>query len=421
MGIFKNKYVRIFLVFLIIFVAIWIYDSVNQPDQHYSQAVAEFEAITSDSNEESFDNYLEQHAGAARPDHVIRIEGEDFTETEGEGFSVIEDFNDLDGQSVLTPEIGSISWDVEIEDAGLYNMRVHYYPVEGKSSAIQREVNINGELPFDRAEYIVFDRVWDDQGDEIRRDENDNDLRPRQVERPQWLNSAFRDSEGYFNDPFLFYFEEGTQTITLTSKREPMVIDYIELYQHHPAPTYAEVKADYEAQGLEPVSDQFIKVQGEDAARKSSPTLFPLMDNSSPTVEPYHVSKLRVNAIGGQNWQQPGQWIEWDIEVEEEGLYQIALKRKQDLLRGVYSSRRLTINGEVPFREVNVMRFNYNLQWSNDILGESEEEPYLFHLKEGTNTIRMTVTLGDIAPMLRTIESSVLELNDMYRKIIMIT
>src|SRR5690625_473083 len=106
MGIFKNKYVRIFLVFLIIFVAIWIYDSVNQPDQHYSQAVAEFEAITSDSNEESFDNYLEQHAGAARPDHVIRIEGEDFTETEGEGFSVIEDFNDLDGQSVLTPEIG---------------------------------------------------------------------------------------------------------------------------------------------------------------------------------------------------------------------------------------------------------------------------------------------------------------------------
>ena len=421
MGIFKNKYVRIFLVFLIIFVAIWIYDSVNQPDQHYSQAVAEFEAITSDSNEESFDNYLEQHAGAARPDHVIRIEGEDFTETEGEGFSVIEDFNDLDGQSVLTPEIGSISWDVEIEDAGLYNMRVHYYPVEGKSSAIQREVNINGELPFDRAEYIVFDRVWDDQGDEIRRDENDNDLRPRQVERPQWLNSAFRDSEGYFNDPFLFYFEEGTQTITLTSKREPMVIDYIELYQHHPAPTYEEVKAEYEAQGLEPVSDQFIKVQGEDAARKSSPTLFPLMDTSSPTVEPYHVSKLRVNAIGGQNWQQPGQWIEWDIEVEEEGLYQIALKRKQDLLRGVYSSRRLTINGEVPFREVNVMRFNYNLQWSNDILGESEEEPYLFHLKEGTNTIRMTVTLGDIAPMLRTIESSVLELNDMYRKIIMIT
>ena len=421
MGIFKNKYVRIFLVFLIIFVAIWIYDSVNQPDQHYSQAVAEFEAITSDSNEESFDNYLEQHAGAARPDHVIRIEGEDFTETEGEGFSVIEDFNDLDGQSVLTPEIGSISWDVEIEDAGLYNMRVHYYPVEGKSSAIQREVNINGELPFDRAEYIVFDRVWDDQGDEIRRDENDNDLRPRQVERPQWLNSAFRDSEGYFNDPFLFHFEEGTQTITLTSKREPMVIDYIELYQHHPAPTYAEVKAEYEALGLEPVTDQFIKVQGEDAARKSSPTLFPLMDTSSPTVEPYHVSKLRVNAIGGQNWQQPGQWIEWDIEVEEEGLYQIALKRKQDLLRGVYSSRRLTINGEVPFREVNVMRFNYNLQWSNDILGESEEEPYLFHLKEGTNTIRMTVTLGDIAPMLRTIESSVLELNDMYRKIIMIT
>ena len=421
MDIFKNKYVRIFLVFLIIIAAVLIFDSVNEQDQHFSQAVAEFEAITSESDEDSFDNYLSEYSDAARPEHVVRIEGEDFTATEGEGFSVIDDFNDLDGQSVLTPELGSITWEVDVPETGLYNMRVHYYPVEGKSSAIQREININGDLPYTGADFIVFDRVWDDQGDEIRRDENDNELRPRQVENPRWLNSAFRDSEGYFNDPYLFYLEEGTQTISLISKREPMVIDYIELYQNPTPSPYEEVKARYEAEGIEPVSDKFIKIQAEDAVRKSSPTLFPLTDNSSPLLEPYHVSKLRVNAIGGQNWQQPGQWIEWEVEVEEEGLYQIGLKRKQDLLRGIYSSRRLTVNGEVPFEEVNVLRFNYNLNWSNDVLGESLEEPYLFHFKEGTNTIRMTVTLGDIAPMLRTIESSVLELNEMYRKILMIT
>lgn len=383
--------------------------------------MVEFDAIVSESNEDNYDHYLEKHANAARPDQVIRIEGEDFIETEGVGFSLIDEFNDLNEQSVLTPEEGSISWKVDIKEAGLYNMRVHYYPIEGKSSAIQREININGELPFSGADYVIFDRVWADQDDEIRRDENDNDLRPRQTEVPQWVNAPFRDSEGYFNEPYLFYFEKGTQTITLTSKREPMVIDYIELYQHQSAPTYEEVKVDYQANNLEPVSDTFIKVQAEDAVRKSSPTLFPLTDRSSPTVEPYHVSKLRVNTIGGQNWRQPGQWIEWEVEVEEEGLYQIALKRKQDLLRGIYSSRTLTVNGEVPFKEMDVIRFNYNLDWTTDILGKSDDEPYLFHLKEGTNTIRLTVTLGDVAPLLRTIESSVLDLNEMYRKILMIT
>lgn len=421
MRIFRNKLVRIILVLVIIFSSVWILDSRKKSDQHYSKAMVEFDAIVSESNDDNYDYYLEKHANAARPDQVIRIEGEDFIETEGVGFSLIDEFNDLNEQSVLTPEEGSISWKVDIKEAGLYNMRVHYYPIEGKSSAIQREININGELPFSGADYVIFDRVWADQDDEIRRDENDNDLRPRQTEVPQWVNAPFRDSEGYFNEPYLFYFEKGTQTITLTSKREPMVIDYIELYQHQSAPTYEEVKVDYQANNLEPVSDTFIKVQAEDAVRKSSPTLFPLTDRSSPTVEPYHVSKLRVNTIGGQNWRQPGQWIEWEVEVEEEGLYQIALKRKQDLLRGIYSSRTLTVNGEVPFKEMDVIRFNYNLDWTTDILGKSDDEPYLFHLKEGTNTIRLTVTLGDVAPLLRTIESSVLDLNEMYRKILMIT
>ena len=35
--------------------------------------------------------------------------------------------------------------------------------------------------------------------------------------------------------------------------------------------------------------------------------------------------------------------------------------------------------------------------------------------------VRLTVSLGEIAPLLRTIESSVLQLNEMYRKILIIT
>ena len=84
--------------------------------------------------------------------------------------------------------------------------------------------------------------------------------------------------------------------------------------------------------------------------RKSSPTLYPISDRSSPLMEPYHVSKIRMNAIGGYNWRVPGQWIEWEIEVPETGLYQIAFKRKQDFLRGIYTTRSLTIDGNTPLK-----------------------------------------------------------------------
>lgn len=392
----------------------------NSSDLQSTHAMAEFEAITSDDREGDYAHYLEELSSLPFPEEVIRIEGEDFVTSEGEGFEVVERANGLEGSAVITPEEGSISFEVDIVNAGLYNMRIHYYPMEGKSSAIERELEINGEVPFEGAKFILFDRLWSNEHDEILQDNRENDLRPRQVEDPDWLESPFRDSEGYYNEPYFFHFEEGTQTFTLTSKREPMMIDYIELYQHVPALDYQGKIAEYRENGIEPTKDQYIKVQAEDAIAKSSPTLFPLTDRSSPTVEPYHVSKLRVNTIGGVNWKQPGQWLEWEVEVEEEGLYQIALKSKQDQLRGLYASRSITINGEQPFEELNNIRFNYNLDWRTETLG-NEEDTYLVHLKEGSNRIRMTVTLGDIAPLLRTIESSVLELNDMYRKIIMIT
>ena len=38
---------------------------------------------------------------------------------------------------------------------GLYHIRIHYFPMEGKSAAIEREFRINGEIPFTGAEIIV--------------------------------------------------------------------------------------------------------------------------------------------------------------------------------------------------------------------------------------------------------------------------
>ncbi|WP_200965339.1 extracellular solute-binding protein [Insulibacter thermoxylanivorax] len=391
----------------------------DRPHQLPLTVKADFTPIVETVDENSYSLYLEKHADANRPNRTIRIEGEDYIEADGGEFITVEGYMGLDGTAVLTPEIGSISWRVPIEEAGLYQIRIHYFPMEGKSAAIERELRINSEIPFTGAEILLFDRVWDNRDPEIKRDDRGNDLRPRQVENPRWMLASFKDSDHYIEEPYYFYFDKGEQIITLVSLREPMAIDYIELYQEEAVPSYQEVKAMYEAQGLKPVQNQFIKVQGEAAIAKSSPTLYPISDRSSPSVEPYHVSKIRMNAIGGQNWRLPGQWIEWEIEVPEDGLYQIALKRKQDQLRGVYATRSLMIDGKHPFEEMKRIRFNYNAKWQMDVLGG--DEPYLFYLTKGKHRIRMTVTLGELAPLLQTIESSVLELNAMYRKILMIT
>ncbi|MFC4388773.1 extracellular solute-binding protein [Gracilibacillus marinus] len=387
--------------------------------QNQIKAMDDFEAITNDEEKNNYDSYLERYSTEAHPEESIRIEGEDFLEVEGEGFSVVDNIEGLDGKAVVTPEEGTIKWETQIETEGLYNIRIHYYPMEGKSSAIERSFAINDYTPFDGADLLIFHRIWDNRYDEVKKDDRGNELRARQIENPRWIVKSFMDSNGYYEEPYAFYLDKGVQELSLTSLREPMAIDYIELYQDIPSKSYEEVKKEYEANNIKEAKNQYIVLQGEDATSKSSPTLYPLSDRSSPTVEPYHVSKIRMNTIGGLNWKLPGQWIEWEFEVEEEGLYQIGLKRKQDQLQGVYATRSLSIDGESPFSEMQRIQFNHNMNWQMDILGE--EEPYLFHLTEGSHTIRMMVSLGDIAPLLRTIESSVLELNEMYRKILMIT
>jgi len=416
----KKRYVYLVLALAVLFLSVWMF---NRSDGSGSggrvRAMADFVAVTDEGPGNGYDRYLAGHAGAERPDDVIRIEGEDFAETVGDGFAVADRYEGLDGTAVLTPETGSISWDVPVSRPGLYNIRIHYYPIPGKSSAIERSFSINGDIPFKGAELLLFDRTWGNRHDAIRRDDRGNDLRPTQVEKPAWRLASFTDSEGDVDEPYLFHFERGVQRVTLTALREPMAIDYIELYQEPELKPYEEVRKGYEADGLQPSDNQLVILQAEDAVLKSSPTLYPLADRSSPSVVPYHVSKIRINTIGGLNWKLPGQWIEWEFEVEEDGLYHIALKRKQDQLRGLFATRGIMIDGQYPFREMKRVRFDFDMKWRTDVLGG--DEPYLFYLAKGKHRLRMQVTLGEIAPLIRTIESSVLELNELYRKIVMIT
>jgi ABC-type glycerol-3-phosphate transport system substrate-binding protein len=417
----RKKKALILLLAMVMILSLWSIYLTRDRGPGIVQAREDFEAVSGSEDSRSYEHYLSVHADADKPEQTIRIEGESYTQAVGGEFEVINGYAGLDGKVVVTPESGTISWEIPVQTKGLYQLRVHYYPATGKSSGIERKLELNGEVPFRGADVLLFDRVWGNRDDSVRRDDRGNELRPRQIEQPAWQFASFKDSAGYFEEPYQFYFEKGKQILSLTSLRESMAIDYIELYQEERVPQYGELQATYEAEGLKPADPIMIKVQGEQAVSKSSPTLAPISDRSSPSLEPYDVSKIRINTIGGINWKLPGEWIEWDVDVPEDGLYQIALKVKQDQLRGVYATRSLMIDGKTPFEEMKRIRFNYSPDWQTRVLGTSENDPYLFHLEKGTHRLRMTVTLGDIAPLLRTVESSVLELNDMYRKILMIT
>lgn len=82
------------------------------------------------------------------------------------------------------------------------------------------------------------------------------------------------------------------------------------------------------------------------------------------------------------------------------------------------STRKLLIDGRVPFQEMEQIRFPYNSNWQMTVVGG--DDPYLFYLTAGKHELTLETTLGDYAGLLRVVENSLREMNDIYRTLLMI-
>lgn len=358
-----------------------------------------------------------EQAGGTAAGKPVALEGAGYTQCEQcEGVATL---GEEQLQAVLTSETGFIEWEFAIEEAGSYNIEVTYYTVPGRGSSIERQLSIDGENPLNEVKGLSFQRIWQDET-AIVRDARDNDIRPRQVEKLMWVTTVLQDSLGYEREPYRFWLEPGIHTLRLTSVSEPMAIGSLRLFPAEKLPSYEELVAEYPQQGAEGAGGAMVKIQAEQALYKSDPTMFPIYDRSSAATEPAHPAKIRLNTIGADKWKYPGQSITWRFSVPESGQYQIALRARQHIASGQFSSRKLYIDGKVPFLEAAAIPFPYSSDWQMFVLGNGDEA-YRFYLEVGEHTITLEATLGSFAAILQDAEDSVYELNAIYRKILMLT
>ncbi len=369
-------------------------------------------------NADSYSSYLAAHANAVEPDREVILDGSRYTSV-SDGFEVLDSFEGRSGKSLLTPEEGSVTYTFNVQESGFYNIRLTYYPIKGKNNTIERKVYVNGEIPFDGSQYTEFSRIWQN-AEQIAQDSRGNDIRPRQEEAPEWITAFVKDSNGYVTGAYKYYFEKGKNTVTLTAVKEPMVIGEIALTHEEPLLSYSEYDAKNRADGFVEYASEAVSIQGEDAILKSDSTLYPIPDRTSPLTEPYSASKTRLNTIGGSNWKLVGQWITWEFDAPEDGLYKIMVKYRQNKNTGVTVCRSLEIDGETPFKEAEELYFYYENAWQLSVLGD-EETPYLFRLTKGKHTISFRVALGqELADILLLASGCVEELNSVYRELLMI-
>lgn len=385
---------------------------------------------------------------------------------------------------LLCGDDGRLTFKINVKESGFYNINVEYYTgnvavyenvydeegnkvyedgipqvnfdsvaAVGNDAAIERYVLIDGKVPYSEARSVEFVRVWQDlykfknadgesvemlsDSDEFKqyikehygdyadyrpylKDSNGNELKPDKVLVNEWTDTYLHDSTGYFNDPLEFYLEAGEHTLTLQTVRETVAISGIRLDAAEKAPAYEEYYSSKGGDAARYQGNEQIIVQAEYATTTSERTIYQLNNRSSVFSQPQDPALIRLNMIGGDKWEYVGQWIEWEVEVPEAGFYNIIPRSMQSYYSGMYVSRKIYVNGELPFAEAGYLRFNYTSDWQTNSLSDGETE-FLFYLNEGVNIIRLEAVLGDMASILGRVSNSLNDINAYYRKILMIT
>ena len=383
-------------------------------------ALAE-DAVPGPASPGGYQAYLDTYKDGAMAGTEITLPAASYTAAEMEGLRVETDYKGKEGPSLMTAGTGFVDYAFTVEKEGFYHIGLSYYPLAGTTGAVTRTILLDGALPYEEASGVELSRAWSNQG-EIGQDAAGNDIRPIQVESPKWMEQDLRDAAGYYNEPLRFYLTAGAHVLRLQSDKEPVALHTIRIHGGEAAPAYAEALAQWKREGAAPAGKSLF-IEAEAADYKSDQTLYPLNDRTSPNSTPYDHKCVKYNTIGADHWQMPGQWLEWDIEVPEDGLYAIAMRFKQDTKANNVSSRRLTIDGRLPFAEAAQLTFPYSSAWQLLPLGAQsrDEEGYQFYLTKGRHTLRLEVTLGGFASIVKEVDDVMRQLNTIYRHIVMFT
>lgn len=313
-----------------------------------------------------------------------------------------------------------LEWQVEVPQDALYNIEVDYYAYNDKSTDIQRELNIDGELLCMEWSNIRFTRLFRDDGG-VRVDVNGDESAPNMTQIYAWQKTRLSDYNGYFSEPMKVYLNKGTHTLTFKMRgSQPIAIGGISLSAPEQAVSYSQLSGYYAENGYEAASAEPVVMEGEDTLYRSSSSLR-LESSDDLSCNPSDLKNAKINVAGGSSWKNPRQTITWEIEVPENGLYKLAFNLYSYYNYGLPSYRRIEIDGKVPFSEMSAYCFLPDTKWRTEYLSDDSKEPYLFYLTKGSHTLSMSAVTGDLTAAVRQLDSDMDVLSDLYLDITLIT
>jgi len=317
--------------------------------------------------EGSYAEYLAHHKGAeGEEEHILKAE--DFLLDPGE--EVVLDYYEWINPSTIKLEVG-------IEKAGLFLIYFRYQSLNDSPNPLALEIEINGEVPFQEASQAILDTFWKEANEEVGTDRYGNDVSVLQILHEEWKTAPLKDAGNLHPQGLKFYFRGGENEVKITKTSGKLRISEIIIRPASVIPTYEEYLNLHEKKE----NIYFKRIEAEDAEYKNSSSIN-RGTSRDPGVLPFSMTKLKLNIMGADSYQNPGEAITWKADVEEAGFYYLSFKVKLTR-QNTTSYRTLYINGEIPFKEAEHLAFSYSGNWENVTLHSFQNKPFMVFLEPG--------------------------------------
>lgn len=328
--------------------------------------------------EEHYSEYVRDYQDFDRPLSTYHFTPEDF---------ILPDGASLDQGLYHWTNDTSIFLEVDIEEAGLYTVKIEYMTSIADYLPITLALKLNGdtESPYYEASQMTLDTLWVETETEMGKDRYGNDVNVEQAPYAIFQASILKDARGLYKEGLTFFLDEDEHLIELEKVHGDLVLQSITLQGEKTYPTYQTYLASHNITE----GEQWIVVEAENSYYRNSSTISRGVSRD-PLIEPFSMTKLRLNVLGIDSYQESGDAVTWLPDIEEAGLYYMTLKSSQ-LRQNTTVYRTLYVNGEIPFEEAKHIPISYQRDWQNATLSSlASGEPLRIFLEPG-DTITLEV------------------------------
>ena len=308
---------------------------------------------------------------------------------------------------------------VYVPRGGAYHLSLDYMIPTDYIDNLTLDVKINGENQFFESRSITLSSLWQDESHIFAQNRFGNDIFPHPMRVQQWQTRLLNNFTFNMLEPFIFIFEEGENTISITNNAIAYSLRNLQLTGKQEFMRYEEYRS---LHGNKPVvqMSELVIVEGEQYTYKSESFIGPAT-GSSPAEYPFEPGKMRLNHLSQTTWSKPSEDVIYTLYVPEDGLYHITFKYSQSWKRNLPSYANIYINGEIPFRELSSYPFHFTgFGYENETINVDGEN-VAFYLKQGENIIRLSNTTGHYYRTYENLLQLINQINDIAMDIRIVT